>query len=297
MKLLIGLDGSPASFDAVRMAARLIDPAHDAVAIYFSPAELHAGVINKGEHVVGGVTDALFDEARGLLPIADDAIVAISSPKSAAVGILEAAAEVKADLVVVGARGTGALKRLLLGSVSRAVVHGATLPVLVARGAMPPSDRLRVMVCHKDASTAAVAGFARQVHWPAVTEGRVVGVTESMLAGPLPEWLERRSVDPDTAAIAQAWEAEHESEVEALEEQLTSFAKTLPDAFQSQPPLVLEGNPGEKILAAAEEQATDLILMGRAPNSPLTRWLIGSTSEAVLSHAHCSVLLVPVEAS
>ncbi len=295
MKLLIGVDGSPASFDAVRMAARLIDPACDQVSIYFSPAELRAGVVSKGTGVVDGVAAALFAEARGLLPLHAAAITVISSSKHAAVGILEAAAGMNADLVVVGARGTGVLKRLLLGSVSRAVVHGATMPVLVARGPAAPADRLRVMVCHKDASTAAVAGFAQQVQWPAVTEGRVIGVTESLLAGPLPEWLERRSVDPDTAAIAQAWEAEHESEVEALEERLKAFEKTLPAAFHTHPPIVVEGNPGEKIIAAAEEQETDLILMGRAPNSPLTRWLIGSTSEAVLSHAHCSVLLVPVQ--
>ena len=40
MKVLIGVDGSPLSLDAVRMVARLIDPARDEVAIYFSPTEL-----------------------------------------------------------------------------------------------------------------------------------------------------------------------------------------------------------------------------------------------------------------
>jgi nucleotide-binding universal stress UspA family protein len=294
MKLLIGVDGSPASFDAVRMAARMVEPARDEVAIYFSPSELRAGVVKQGTRVVDGLTDALFAEARGLLPLEDAAVSVLTSPKSAAVGILEAAAEAKADLVVVGARGTNALQRLLLGSVSRAVVHGATMPVLVARGPLPPAERFRVMVCHKDASSDAVASLVQQVAWPEVTEGRVIGVTESMLAGPLPEWLERRSVDPDTAAIAQAWEAEHESEVEALTSQLATFETQLPAVFRKHPPLVAEGNPGEKIIAAAEEQEIDMVVMGRAPNSPLTRWLLGSTSEAVLSHVHCSVLLVPV---
>ncbi len=294
MKLLIGVDGSPASFDAVRMAARLIDPARDEVAIYFSPSELRSGVVKQGERVVDGLTQALFAEARGLLPLEDAKVTVLTSPKSAAVGILEAATESQADLVVVGARGSNALQRLLLGSVSRAVVHGATMPVLVARGPFPPADRLRVMVCHKDASSESVAACVQKISWPAVTEGRVVGVTESMLAGPLPEWLERRSVDPDTAAIAQAWEAEHESEVEALHAQLATFEAQLPEVFRKHAPLVAEGNPGEKIIAAAQDQEIDLVVMGRAPNNPLTRWLIGSTSEAVLSHAHCSVLLVPV---
>jgi nucleotide-binding universal stress UspA family protein len=37
------------------------------------------------------------------------------------------------DLVVLGARGSGAVSRLLLGSVSEAVVHHATCPVLIVR--------------------------------------------------------------------------------------------------------------------------------------------------------------------
>lgn len=45
--------------------------------------------------------------------------------------ILEAAKD--ADLVVVGARGLGGVKELLLGSVSQHVVHHSTVPVVVVR--------------------------------------------------------------------------------------------------------------------------------------------------------------------
>jgi nucleotide-binding universal stress UspA family protein len=43
------------------------------------------------------------------------------------------AGELSADVVVVGSRGRGALKRALLGSVSGHVVHNAPCPVLVIR--------------------------------------------------------------------------------------------------------------------------------------------------------------------
>ena len=53
------------------------------------------------------------------------------------------AEELEADLVVVGSRGVGTVKRLVMGSVSEAIVHLAPCPVLVMRGgkeAWPPGD-------------------------------------------------------------------------------------------------------------------------------------------------------------
>ena len=45
--------------------------------------------------------------------------------------ILKAAEKCKADLIVMGTRGLGALKGLLVGSVSRKVIHYASCPVMV----------------------------------------------------------------------------------------------------------------------------------------------------------------------
>jgi len=296
MKILIGVDGSAASLNAVQMVARLVDPARDQVAVYFSPTELEKRLLGRSRRIIDGAAAALFDEACSLLPSGfAKPTEMIASSKSAAVGLLETAAGWRADLLVVGARGHGSVEQLLLGSVSRAVVHGANLPVLVVRGA-PPADRgLKTLVCHHPASAATVATLLGQLHWPDNTVGSVIAVTESMLAGPLPSWLEKTVRDPDTAAIANAWQQEHDKDVAEIGTQLDAFQKKLPKAFQAQTPILITGNPGEQILARAKQDSVDLIVVGRTPSDMLTRWLLGSTSEAVLTNASASVLIIPVE--
>jgi nucleotide-binding universal stress UspA family protein len=296
MKILIGVDGSTSSLDAVRMVARLVDPARDQVAVYFSPAELEKRLLGRSRRIVDGAAAALFDEACSLLPSGfAKPTEMIASSKSAAVGLLEAAAGWCADLIVVGARGHGSVEQFLLGSVSRAVVHGANLPVLVVRG-VPPADRgPKTLVCHHPASAATVARLLGQLHWPDTTIGSVIAVTESMLAGPLPAWLEKTVRDPDTAAIADAWQQEHDKDVAEIGTMLGAFRTTLPQAFHTQAPILVTGNPGEQILSRAKQDGVDLIVVGRTPSDTLTRWLLGSTSEAVLTHAAASVLIIPVE--
>lgn len=296
MKVLIAVDGSAASLDAVAFAGRLVDPTADQVAVYFSPLELERKLPGSPRTMVEGAMAAIVDEAKRQLPEpCVSRVHPIHTSQAPAVGILESAAAWHADLVVVGARGMGTVERLLLGSVSRAVLHGAHLPVLVVRGPVPSDRGLHVLACHHEKSAAAVATTLGMLHWPAATRGHVIGVAESMLAGPLPAWLEKRARDPDTAAIAKAWQQEHAAEVSDLAGRLTAFKKSLPSAFHAAEPIVVEGNPGEKIIATAKADGDDLIVVGRTPTDALSRWLLGSTSEAVLVHAHSSVLLVPVE--
>jgi nucleotide-binding universal stress UspA family protein len=56
--------------------------------------------------------------------------------------------------------------------------------------------------------------------------------------------------------------------------------------------LVWTGEPGESIVAAAESEDADVVLVGAHGRGTLGRLLIGSVSEHVARHAPCPVLIV-----
>lgn len=57
-------------------------------------------------------------------------------------------------------------------------------------------------------------------------------------------------------------------------------------------PALVEGDPKSKILDLAKEWHADLIVVGSHGRKGLSRFLLGSVSEAVARHAHCSVEIV-----
>lgn len=66
-------------------------------------------------------------EAQG---VKADTLLVKGSPAKA---ILYAAKAMRVDLIVIGSRGLGGVKGLLLGSVSNAVIHSSKIPVLVTK--------------------------------------------------------------------------------------------------------------------------------------------------------------------
>ena len=53
-----------------------------------------------------------------------------------------------------------------------------------------------------------------------------------------------------------------------------------------------DGDPGEAIVAAADSENADLIVVGSHGRSGVSRFLIGSVSDHVVRHAHCPVMVV-----
>lgn len=79
-----------------------------------------------------------------------------------------------------------------------------------------------------------------------------------------------------------------------------SLVKGIAAQIQSQLPGVaieeeiVPGNPNEVILDQAEEWKSDMIVVGSHGRSGFSRFFLGSVSLSVLSHAHCSIMIVRI---
>ena len=301
MKVLFAVDGSSGSFDAVAQVGPLLNPAQDQLALYCAPPDTAKLSPRTNPEVLGrarqGLVDAIFDEARKQLPAALQANVqTITGAHDPRHGIVTAAAEWGAELIVVGARGLGALQRMLLGSVSRAVVHAAKVPVWVARVGKRSIAHpgVNVLVACEDPEKGcrqaeALAAFS----WPSGSTCHTLTVVPSMFAGAVPDWLQEQARSPDVEEMVQAWAREHDQELQAMRQRMSAFCQKLPTAFTQREPVVTEGEPASVILNSVAKDQIDVVVLGVHRKNWLTATLLGSTSEAVLNHASCSVVIVP----
>ena len=145
MKVLLPVDGSQASLDAVRFALRLAAeglPLQCVLGNVQEPATLYEMVVAHDAEVLHKVSDAAgvhaLAPAEALLRAAG--IEAESEVASGDAGhlLVEMAERFGCDMIVMSARGLGALRQALVGSVSQSVLHAARLPVLLVKAPAEP---------------------------------------------------------------------------------------------------------------------------------------------------------------
>ncbi|MCC6223908.1 MAG: universal stress protein [Thermoleophilia bacterium] len=132
--IVVGYDGSAESRRALDRAAAIAG-AGGAVTVVGAVAAITSGprgmgAVDEGER--DAVREAL-DAARAHLEGLGVGVKTIEGVGDPAEVIGEAAKEAGASLIVVGTRGFGAGKRMLLGSVSTKLVHDSPCDVLVVR--------------------------------------------------------------------------------------------------------------------------------------------------------------------
>ncbi len=291
MKVLLALDGSPPSLVARDLVGTLSWPEGTVIhlmAAHQVPIDWTGGV---GSTMVwvGNVEDAIHDQLdedlrASAAPLREKGLAVEHhvARGRAADAIIDAAVTLGVDLIVTGSRGRGPLRSMLLGSVAVEVAAHAPCPVLVARSA----EISRLLVA---------------------TDG-------SSNAGLIPEWLGRwgifRGVQADVVAVAVPDEPGFELMVRLYtlgDERLSNLrqelqlrasndadalAARLTDAGVPSTPHVRSGDPAAEILGAAQDAHADLVVVGSRGLTGLESLLLGSVARNVLSHAHCSVLIV-----
>jgi nucleotide-binding universal stress UspA family protein len=198
--------------------------------------------------------------------------------------IVRQADEWKADLVVLGARGLGGIKRFLLGSVSDAVARHARCPVLVVKGPRRKLGSVLVAMDGSEDSFQAVR-FLRSLALPRQTRVRLLSVVERLRY----PTTAPQSLHGQLVKMLKELEAERRGELDkVLERAAGQLDDTITRVTRSTP----TGDAAEEIVATAQDFDTDLVVVGARGLGGVARVLLGSVSEKVLHHARCPVLIV-----
>lgn len=299
MRVIFGVDGSTGSFAAIQFAGQVLSAAKDDLFLYYSPPAIQLRSTESvppqlSQRVQQLLAQAVFEEARKWLPaVMRDRVHEIVGTQKPTHGILIAADECRADLIVVGARGSGKLQEPTVGSVARALAHHTTIPALIVR--QPPIDRPMRLLLASDGSLASrhAGEVLGRLSWPAGAVGRVLTVVEPALTGQVAQWLQDWLILQDAESLQLGHFEPTPEEQERTREDLVRWCGELPALFHGQPPLVLVGHAREQILKTIESERADLVVVGARGMGAVGRALLGSTSEHLLLHAPCSILIVP----
>jgi nucleotide-binding universal stress UspA family protein len=289
MRILIAVDGSESSEKVLQ----------EAVARPW-PADVTFGLLTVIDPFFFVRAPLLLDEARATAstslqsaaepfrkagwPVGTDAV--LGNPRHA---VSDYATHWNADLVVLGSHGLNALTRLLLGSTAQSVLRHAPCSVEIVRPAFEgkartAGEKMRILVATDGSEFAAAAlqSIAGRP-WPPGTEVKVISCPDYVtVVGEYPY------VSPDQ--IVQL----NKSTKGVAQETVETGAETLRKAglqVSADVPVARE-TPARAILDAAKEWNANLIVLGSHGRRGFDRLVIGSVSEAVALHAHCSVEVI-----
>ncbi|MEO8265600.1 MAG: universal stress protein [Ilumatobacteraceae bacterium] len=285
-KIIVGIDGSDSSFDALRWAAyeaRRHAVGIRLIACYTAPTY---GGLDGAVYPSSVDIDVLKEEAEadirkamGIVAVIDPAVVVdgITLLSSAVVGIAESATA--GDEIVVGATGRTGLLNGVIGSVAAGLTHRAHVPVIV----VPAGRRSGAMVKH------IVVG--------------VDGSSESLAAL---EWAYAEAMASSAKlTVVHAWEYPYDvsrssmreirkpmemAAINELRTSLESLGPRLTDGSVHIRSKLCEDAPTAALMT--ESRGADLIVVGSRGRGGLRSLLLGSVSRTMLHQALCPVAVV-----
>ncbi len=289
MKIVIGVDGSSASDAALQEVTLRPWPkgsefklvtAVDPFFFVRAPQLL--------EETRKSTKEELEEDAAGLREKgwAVDTEVLLENPRHA---IAKLATDWKADLAVLGSHGRGTFSRLLIGSTAQAVLRNAPCSVEIVRTeredrANGGAHGMRILL-PTDGSEYAVLAANRVAErpWPEGSIFKVLSCPEyNVLIGEYPYYAPEQLIELSKASEAHAKEAAEQAAAVLRNRGLAVKAEV------TEP----RDSPSRTILSSADLWQSDLIVMGSHGRRGFDRLVLGSVSETVAMHAHCSVEVV-----
>lgn len=277
-----------ASWYGSRLEVLHVVPTFDAIPI-------PPGAIGASVRIVQPPTrDEVLAEVRAAAASAGvsvDAAVFAAEPGDARAVITDRALAAPADLIVMGTHGRSGFDRLMYGSVTEQVLQRSPCPVLTipphAPGRAPDQLIFKRILCALDFSAAAkqALGFALDLGRQAGGRVTVVHVLE---------WLAEQ--EPRTSAHFNVTEYRTHL-VKDAQERMEELLAGEPRTWCEIETVTETGRAYRRLLAAAEQHGSDLIVMGAQGRGGIGLALSGSTTHQVIRGASCPVLVVRGAAS
>jgi len=198
--------------------------------------------------------------------------------------ITAAAHQLKADLVVAGAKGTGTSPLFPFGNTAQKVMKHAGCSVLIVRGKSADIERVLLAT---DGSEHAEAAVNLLINLPLSASNSVIPVTA--LHSHVATYLKMPTLDLETNQdiLADLQAAEEKAAQDLLEATKQKLRKRYAEVL----PVILRGDPTQEILAAAERFNPDLVVLGAKGLSRMETFMLGSVAQRVTKYAPCSVLI------
>ena len=184
-----------------------------------------------------------------------------------------------AALVVLGARGAGFMRRLVLGSTSERLLRRTTRPLLVVR--QTPHEPYRRVLVALDFSpwSASAVALARRV----APHARLLLFNAYQV--PFEEKLHFAGVD--TATIDR-YRQQARADATQRVHLLAAASRLKPSDWE---PCIVEGDASQRIIEHEQEKDCDLVVLGKHGQSASEDLLLGSVSKHVLAEGSTDVLV------
>ncbi|OUT54172.1 MAG: hypothetical protein CBB71_23205 [Rhodopirellula sp. TMED11] len=284
LNVLLAVDGSDPSMHAAELLAHLPHSggvANLTVLTVVQRPFIHSNystgeVLKKAFERDKNHAETVYQQVSEMFEGADVKLRHVVSDGPVGESIVQEAHNCQANFLVIGARGHSQISRTLLGSVSDYVATHAPCSTMVVRPTdLMKSERpIRVLLAYEQTASGIEAlQEVQTIPWRTGADFHVLTV-ETYLS----DFVGQRV-------------AGEEYEMTKLYEEglLTAQHHLMKVAPKLQTHLVKADHVGEGIIEFAEKEGIDLLVIGEAQRSSLSRLLLGSTSRFVLRHAHCSV--------